>query len=141
MKIGVDLDGTVSRTSFYNPGLKLPWFLFLFLIPLILAKPNKKIIEELKKIEADGNEIIIISARPKQATNLTKGWLKRNEVPFKQLFCVGFGKETRQRKLNTIREQGIAAFIDDDERTLRFLEGNDVDVFSVNSVKRQFLNG
>ncbi len=127
MIIGVDLDGVISKRGLYNPSLRLPWWLFLLLIPLIsFAILNKKTLKELKRLESNGDKIIIISARPKQVTDLTRGWLESRQVPFSELFCVGFGKGTKQRKLDIIRKEGIQLFIDNDEKLLSFLNNNSV---------------
>ena len=127
MIIGVDLDGVISKRGLYNPSLRLPWWLFLLLIPLIsFVAPNKKTLKELKRLENNGDKIIIISARPVQVTNLTRNWLEFHQVPFSELFCVGFGKGTKQRKLDVIREEGIQLFVDDDEKFLSFLNNNSI---------------
>ena len=135
MAIGVDFDGTLSQVSFYNPSLRLPWWLFFLLIPLVLARPNRKIVKALRKLEKNSAEVIIISARPRQLSFLTKMWLKLYRVPYSQLFCIGFGKGTKQRKLAIIQQKNITTFIDDDKRTLIFLEENSVEVLPANSFR------
>jgi len=122
MKIGIDLDGIITPVGFINPDLKLPSWLYALLIPVVLmVTPNKK--EELKKI-ALNNEIIIISARPQGIKNLTEKWLRFHKIPFDKIYCVGFGKGTKQRKLKIIKQENIELFIDNDERTTNFLNGN-----------------
>jgi uncharacterized HAD superfamily protein len=125
--VGVDLDGVISKAGLYNPSLRLPWWLFLFLIPLIsFVAPNKKTLDELRRLRRNGDKIIIISARPTQVTNLTRSWLEFHQVPFSKLFCVGFGKGTKQRKLDIIRKEGVQLFIDNDKKLLAFLNQNSV---------------
>ena len=127
MIIGVDLDGIISKRGLYNPSLRLPWWLFILLIPLIsFVAPNKKTLEELRRLKSNGDKIIIISARPVQVTNLTRNWLNFHQVPFSKLFCVGFGKGTKQRKLDVIRKEGVQLFIDNDEKLLSFLNSNSI---------------
>ena len=135
MAIGVDLDGTLSQVSLYNPSLRLPWWFFLLLIPLVLSGATRKTVKALREFEKNGVEIVIISARPRQLAGLTKMWLRIHRVPHSQLFCVGFGKGTKQRKLAIIQQEDITMFIDDDGRTLRFLEENSVEVLQVNSFR------
>lgn len=125
MKIGVDLDGTISNIDLYNPNLKMPWCLFVLLIPWILfVSPNKKAVKKLRLAKYYGNKIIIISARPEQITRLTENWLKFHQIPFDKLFCVGFGKGTKQRKLEIITKEGIELFIDNDKHLIDFLKQN-----------------
>jgi len=128
MKIGIDLDGVITSIGFINPSLKLPRWLYIFLVPIILLMiPDKK--EELERVAAN-HEIIIISARPKWSQNLTESWLRYHKISFKKLYCVGFGKGTKQRKLNVIEKEGIEFFVDNDSRVTKFLNGNSVKAIS-----------
>ncbi len=125
MKVGVDLDGIISRAGLYNPSLRLPSWLFIFLVPLVLLMtPNKRVIAGLKEIENSGHQIIIISARPSWMTELSERWLKRHGVPYNEIFCVGFGKGTKLRKLETIKREKIELFFDDNDRIVEFLNQN-----------------
>ena len=127
MKIGVDLDGTISRLGLYNPSLRLPGWLFFLLFPLVvLISPNKKRIEKLRELKNKGDEIIVISARPAGVAGLTESWLKFHKVPFDKLFCVGFGKGTKQRKLEVIKKEGVGWFFDDDKRLVEFFNQNSI---------------
>ena len=115
--MGIDLDGTLSITALYNPNLKLPSWLFVFLVPIvILSPPNKKIVEEIRQFKDKGGEIIIITARPAWATKITKSWLQRHDIPFSELYCVGFGEETALRKIKVIKEKNIDQFFDSNQR-------------------------
>jgi len=125
LKVGVDLDGIISRAGLYNPSLRLPSWLFIFLVPLVLLMtPNKRVIAGLKEIENSGHQIIIISARPSWMTELSERWLKRHGVPYNEIFCVGFGKGTKLRKLETIKREKIELFFDDNDRIVEFLNQN-----------------
>lgn len=129
MKIGADLDGIITRAGLYNPNIKLPWWLFYSLIPLVLLlKPDEIVVKNLQTIKKCGCEIIIITARPIQAKKLTKQWLISYNIPFDKLFCVGFGKGTKERKLEVINNEKIAVFIDDNKKCREFLGNNSVNV-------------
>ena len=128
MKIGIDIDGVITPVGFVNPSLKLPRWLYIVLCPIILLMiPDKK--EELKKI-AINHEIIVISARPEWSKNLTELWLKYHKIPFGKVYCIGFGKGTKQRKLKIIEKEEVEIFIENDERTRNFLRVNSVEVIS-----------
>lgn len=128
MLIGVDLDGTISKAKLYNPSLKLPWWLFIFLIPtILLIKPNKEAFEKIKEMKGWGHLIIIVSARPPWATIITTRWLRFHQVPFDKIFCVGFGKGIENRKLEVIKKEKIEYFFDDDKSTVEFLNHNSVE--------------
>ena len=89
MKIGVDLDGTITRLGLYNPSLRLPQWLFFLLIPLvILISPDKKRIEKLRELKNKGDKLVIVSARPAWAAGLTEAWLKFHKVPFENLIKI-----------------------------------------------------
>lgn len=119
--VGVDCDGTLTRITFFNPSVKLPWWLFLFLIFLVFIPPKKEVVERLRKVEKDGGRIIIVSARPKQLTGLSRVCLRIYKVPYAKVFCVGFGKDTKNRKLDVIKKESINAFFDDDGKLVVFL--------------------
>lgn len=122
MKIGIDLDGVITSVGLINPSVKLPRWLYIFLIPIVLMMiPNQK--EKMKRI-ALNNKLIIISARPHWFKNLTEKWLRFHEIPFDKIYCVGFGKGTKQRKLKIIKKEKIELFVDNDKRIIRFLNGN-----------------
>lgn len=127
MIIGIDLDGTVSRAGLWNPSLKLPWWLFVFLVPIILIlKPNKKALRKIKEMKDWGHKIIIVSARPPWSVAFTERWLIHYNVPFDKILCVGFGKGTKDRKLETIKREGIEHFFDDNQKLLEFFNHNSV---------------
>ena len=120
--VGVDLDGTISKAGLYNPSLRLPCWLFIFLVPIIiLIKPNEKMVQKLQEFAEAGYKIVIISARPAWAHKITEVWLSMHKIPFTKIFCVDFGKGTKQRKLNIIEKEGIDQFFDDNERLVNFL--------------------
>ena len=130
MKIGYDLDGTVSSSTLYNPSIRLPWWLFFSLSPaFLLSRPNKKAVKTLWEARERGDEIIIISARPPQFAALTKKWLQLYKIPYHNIFCVGFGKGTKQRKLEVIQKEKIQVFFDDDKRVVSFLKQNFIKAF------------
>lgn len=137
MKIGIDLDGVITPIGLINPSVKLPQWLYIFLIPVVLmVQPHQK--EEIKRI-ALNNEIIIVSARPRWIENLTKKWLRFHQIPFDKVFCLGFGRGTKKRKLKIIEKENVDIFVEDNTRIREFLNrnGNSVKVFS----KLQSLNG
>ena len=126
--IGVDLDGTISKAKLYNPSLRLPWWFFIFLIPtILLIKPNKEAVEKIKEMKGRGHLIIIVSARPPWTTIITTRWLRLYRVPFDKIFCVGFGKGTKKRKLEVIKKEKIEYFFDDNKRMVEFLNHNSVE--------------
>ncbi|MDP1538494.1 MAG: hypothetical protein Q8M00_00480 [bacterium] len=127
MIVGIDLDGTISKAGFYNPSLRLPWWLFVVLVPLVLLiVPDKKAVGKLKEMKIRGHRIIIISARPPWATAITIKWLKFHKVPLDEVFCIGFGKGTRNRKLEVIKREKIECFFDDNKKLVDFLNRNSV---------------
>ena len=132
MIVGIDLDGTVSRIGFWNPSLKLPWWLFVFLLPaVILMKPDKKAVRKIREMKSLGHKTIIVSARPPWVRAITVWWLKSNLIPFDEVFCVGFGKGTGSRKLAVVRKERIQYFFDDNKRMVEFLNHNSVKAASL----------
>jgi len=137
LKIGIDLDGVITSIGLLNPSVKLPRWLYIFIVPIVLLiVSNQK--EELRKIAAN-HTIIIISARPHWCKNLTEKWLRYHQIPFDKLYCVGFGKGTKQRKLRVIERENIDVFVDDNRRIIKFLNRNGNSVKAVSKLKS--LNG
>ena len=124
MIIGVDLDGVLTPISLYTES-KFPWFCALW---LVFVPPRRKMIQKLEIWQKSENEIIIISARPKELWELTKIWLFRYKVPFDRLVLVGTGKGVEERKLNVIQEMGVEFYLDDNLETVEYLRKNGTDV-------------
>lgn len=127
MKVGVDLDGTISKISLFNPKIKLPGWLFIVLVPIaLLVRPDKEARAKLKELEGRGWEIIVISARPSWTVPLTRRWLKQHQIPFHKVFCVGFGKGTQERKLEIVSQENIGFVVDNDQELVVLLHRQDV---------------
>lgn len=131
MKIGTDLDGVLLTFKFLNPSVKLPQWLYLPLAIFALLCPPNFVIKRILQFAAKNNEIIIISARPKWFASLTISWLKFHRIPFNKLYCVGFGKGTKERKLEIIRKEGIDIYFEDDKRIVQFFKKHAIKVLSI----------
>jgi len=128
LKIGIDLDGIITPIGFVNPSIKLPQILYIFLLPLALFMlPSQDTKNKLKKLSQD-HEIIIISARPSWTKLITQQWLKFHKIPFSKLYCLGFGKGTKIRKLKVIKNEKIELFFEDNKRIREFLEKNSIKI-------------
>ena len=121
MRIGVDCDGVL--TPFSYSARKLPWLLYL---PIIFIPSRRTMTEIVRKWAKAGDEIIIVSARPKELTGLTKLWLRLHKIPFNQVFCVGLGEGVESRKLEIAKQQRIEILFDDNECTVRVLRENGI---------------
>lgn len=125
--IGFDLDGIVTRVGLYNPSIRLPWWLFYLLVPLVSSlKPDDAMIKKMQILRQKGYKIIIVTARPAQLAEKTERWLVKHHVPFDSLYCVGFGKGTEERKFEVIRDREMELFIDNDDRFVDFLKRKSV---------------
>jgi hypothetical protein len=132
MKVGTDLDGTLACVRIFNPNIRVPAFLFVFIVPLVfIAVPNKKAARKIKELKTGGSAIVIVSARPAWSTRLTIWWLRHHSIPFDKLFCVGFGAGTKERKLEVIQREEIDLFFDDDRQIIDFLKENLIDAGSL----------
>jgi hypothetical protein len=131
MKIGTDLDGVLLTFKFLNPSIKLPQWLYLPLAIFALLCPPNFVIKRILQFVAKNNEIIVISARPKWFAPLTISWLKFHRIPFNKLYCVGFGKGTKERKLEIIRKEGIDIYFEDDKRIVQFFKKHAIKVISI----------
>jgi len=125
MKIGCDIDGTISNTIrvVYGTvfGKKVsPSLLGLYnLAPFGAdqeffknswvykkAKPYRGAAKVLRVLIAQGHEVIYITARPKDMREVTEEWLFENGFPFAEIV---FGKP----KAEVVKEKGISLMIED----------------------------
>ena len=72
MKIIIDLDGTICTEEKSNSRS--------------MAKINKDAITSLKQLKKRKFTVIIYTARPWTQYEMTLDWLKKNNVPFDQLY-------------------------------------------------------
>lgn len=130
MKIGVDFDGTITKNKWYKEKTNLPWWLiFIGVITLWpFIWPKREIVDALRRWAKNNDEIIIISAKPKELKELTEIWLFQYKVPFDQLVLVGTGEGVEERKLKAIQELGVEFYLDDDLTTVNFIRRNGVSV-------------
>ena len=85
----------------------------------------------MKELHRKGNKIAIVTARPKKAEKSTLRRFAQHDVPCDSLHCVGFGKGTRERKLEVILEKGIDIYYDKDPRTVDFLNSRNVNASTI----------
>ena len=114
--LGLDLDNTLTFRT------KLPWWCSALLMPFfMILPPNKPMLDVIEKVRKAGGKVIIISARPRFSTRLSKLWLRHYKVPYNKIKCVGF-IHRKIHKLEVIRTESIDCFIDDDREMRRFVE-------------------
>ena len=112
MIIGSDLDGTITLVPFNNTQIHLPWFLAIW---MAFMPPNMRMVKTLRRRQARGDKIIIVSSRPWQLKGLSAWQLKLFRVPFSDLVLVGVGGDPAAKKLSVIRQRRIEVYIDDYE--------------------------
>ncbi len=128
MKIGVDVDGTITADNICNSniGFSLPWWLCYFLIPFLWSKPRKEVVEKMRLMKAQGHQFIIVTRWPDHFSPRVKKSLINRGVPFDGLFCVGFTKGADERKLKVIKDEKIDIFVDSNKCFAEFLKSNSV---------------
>jgi hypothetical protein len=132
LRYGFDSDGTIIPSFLPNPSVRLPWWLFILFLPAVFfVHPKIKTIRFIRKLKKEGKEIFIVSARPKQILWLTERYFRFHNVPYDKIYCLGFGKGTKKRKLSAIRSLGIQTYYDNDPAIISFLIKNSVDAKDV----------
>jgi len=64
--------------------------------------------EALLKLYSEGNQILILTARPKELEHITKGWLERKGIPYSKLFQLNEGKKhVADVKLDLVVEDNL----------------------------------
>ena len=93
-------------------------------------RPNKQLIKYAKKVAKDAN-ILILTARPDYAYEVTKKWLKKYGVPFDAIIMRNEGeydthnyvwKPIELRKFIKNKLDAVVEMWDDDERILDAME-------------------
>jgi len=79
--VAVDFDGTVCNTDFSRPYIPKEE---------IKDKPNKHVVEYLRKLSKSGWIIIIFSSRWWGDYNVVRDWLKRHNVPYNDIILGRF---------------------------------------------------
>lgn len=121
MVLGCDLDGTITLVPFNNTRIRLPWF---FAIWMAFMPPNTRVVKTLRKRQAKGDKVIIVSSRPLQLKGLSALQLKLFGVPFSDIVLVGVGGDPVAKKLSVIRQRGIEAYVDDSKLVRQGLKEN-----------------
>ncbi|MFH1780916.1 MAG: hypothetical protein ABH841_02845 [Candidatus Nealsonbacteria bacterium] len=137
--IGIDLDGTMTAIDLKNQNIRLPLWLCVILAPFTLfIPPRKAVIKKIQLMHEQGYRFVIITRRYDHffCVWFTRLWLMLNHVPFIGLFCVGFEKGSKERKLKIIRDEKVNAFVDSNQSIIDFMEKNSVHaVASLDEVK------
>lgn len=119
MRIGFDLDGVIACDQ---PCLKLP----SFLAPITLLFFKKEIAgakEALRKFIEHGDEVIIVTARPKKYARVTRWWLWLHQIPCAKL-CVVW---PWQKKLEILKNEQVERYFDDKQKIVDFLRSRGID--------------
>lgn len=75
----------------------------------------------------NGDKVIIITARDKDFEPLTKFWLDFWYGDNYELFCVGYDKDTKRRKVEIMKKMGIDKFIDDNKKWIEHIRSEGID--------------
>ena len=116
-KIGFDLDGVLAsqdlpflyslddlKENDYDKWLDIVLEYFAGQVPLLC--------EHL----FTGEKLIIITARDKVFEELTKFWLSFYYGDNYELYCVGYDKNTKKRKVEIMKDNNIETFVDDNKK-------------------------
>lgn len=119
MDLGFDIDGVISNfvrsfasvvKKYYNLNLAEAdiYYHDLDLVLGISKEERNKLIREtllgdlalisgakegLAKLHSEGHQILILTARPRDLINVTKGWLKKRGIPYSQLIQLDEGQK------------------------------------------------
>ena len=82
-----DLDGTLAdiedrRKKSVKDNGKMDWDKFFDPVNIWLDQPNHPVIKMAQVLSDTGHKIAIFSGRSKATKDVTKDWLKTNQVPF-----------------------------------------------------------
>lgn len=136
MRLGVDIDGTLTTAYYWLPlfnqhfkktlkprdilhyehhidlGITLEAFQGFRLANLTalhqLAEPRPHAAVAMQELLASGHQTFLITAREKSLKLLTKQWLKVNQIPYTRLFHLG-----NTEKAALARALGIELFLED----------------------------
>ena len=112
-KTNRDMIAQMYRTNFRNGDKKQDkeFFNRYYEKTVLKVKPKINAIENIKKLKEEGNQIYLITARFSSEKfnieELTKGWLKKYDIPYDKLIL------NSENKVITAKEHCIDIFVDD----------------------------
>ena len=112
-KTNRDMIVQMYRTNFRNGDKKQDkeFFNRYYEKTVLKVKPKIHVVENIKKLKEEGNQIFLITARfPSEKFNieeLTKDWLKKYDIPYDKLIL------NSENKVITAKEHCIDIFVDD----------------------------
>ena len=131
MRIGIDLDDTICRTSeivrYYlkeeadktnrepldimNNEIKKEEFFDHYLEDIYQnAEIKRGVSDVIRRLHNKGNEIYIITARDEKYNPITEEWLKTHQIHYDKIVASVYG----ERKVSACKEHKIDLMIDDD---------------------------
>ena len=95
-----DLDGTIADTMKYEKHHKAKNGKNLnFAKEALNVGVNTDILEKMHKAKADGDNVVILTARSAHYRNETKQWLHKNNIPYDALVMRPTGDKEADKKL------------------------------------------
>lgn len=100
------------------------------------AKPREGVVETIKKLRKEGNEIYIVTARCSEfhedPYQLSKDWLEKNEIEYDKLIV------NAREKASVCKQEKIELFIDDQLENCRKVAREGIKVIRVTKEKEQY---
>lgn len=150
MRIGIDLDDTISRTTekvqevcddyaeknhldpleiFNSEKLKLDFFKENLVYIYTNVKIKHDVSDVIRRLKNKGNKIFIITARSNyylpddyDVLEITKEWLKNNNIDVDDIFISAYG----ETKADVCKKNDIELMIDDDPYNYKKISSNGV---------------
>ena len=79
-----------------------------------LSTVNQPVVDRINNIINDNDNVIIVTARPEIERDITKEWLKRNNIKHDKLLLVG-----KEPKIKTIEKLELNVIIDDNPNVFK----------------------
>ncbi len=141
MKVCFDFDGTFTTNGGFGASrIKIPSWILKAVFTVYTPKINKKTLNLMINYKENGENVIIITARPQALKELTWKYIQNEttkcfpnkKTPVDEIFFVGPGIDSRKRKIKKAKEEKVELFFDNCKKTLNEAKNAGIKVLSVN---------
>lgn len=115
-----DLDGVITTCGGFGASHKnIPTWVIKVVLSVYKPRIRKEIMVLIDQIKAEKDQVAIVTKRDLLLKDLTVRFLDKKKVPFDEIFFVGRGEGSTEKKLTKIKEINPCVYFDDNEEIVK----------------------